>query len=259
MKAITNYLESIGLSKTESHLYVTGLKKPSTIDDLIKSTPIKRSTAYHAIKTLQGKGLVSSNRENGRLLFTMTSANNIANYLDHQSNELERKQVELERLRPLFPAPLETKSSNYNVTHFDSIEGLKKVVDVALECVNPEWRVIAPRQNFFSDYDQDYARYYLTKRQAHKIKARTLWETPVDRKSSSSKLTLGDLVSRNPRYLPAKYSGKFKAVIIIFDDKVAYLSSLKNTESLLIQSSEFTSTMQVMFDALWDTSKDILK
>lgn len=258
MKAITTYLESIGLSKTESQLYISGLKTPSSIDDLIKNTTVKRSTAYHAMETLQAKGLASSRRENGRLLFIMTSPDNIASYLDHQSKELERKQVELDRLLPLFPSPPESKSNGYHIEHYESIEGIKKVMDIALECKNPEWRIIAPKQNFFSEYDQDYARYYLTKRQAHKIKAKSLWEAPLEGKSSG-RLTLRDILARNPRYLPSKFRGKFGAVIIIFDDKVAYISSLKNSESLLIQSSDFSSTMQVMFDSLWDTSKDILK
>lgn len=257
MKPITNYLESIGLSKTESQLYISGLQKPSSIEDLTKNTAIKRSTAYHALDTLKAKGLVSSQRDNGRLLFTMTPPDNLATFLDHQSKELERKQIELDRLLPLFPTPPESKANSYHVEHYESIEGIKRVVDIALECKNPAWRIIAPKQNFFSEYDQDYARYYLTKRQAHKIKAKTLWEAPIQGKSSG-KLTLRDIVARNPRYLPSKFRGQFNAVIIIFDDKVAYISSLKNSESLLIQSPDFTSTMQVMFDSLWDASKDIL-
>lgn len=258
MKAIATYLESIGLSKTESQLYISGLKTPSTIDDLIKNTSIKRSTAYHAMKTLETKGLVSPGRENGRLLFTMTPPENIVSFLDNQSKELERKQVELDRLLPLFPLPHASKTSSYRVEHYESIEGIKKVVDAALDCKTPEWRIIAPKQNFFSDYDQDYARYYLTKRQAHKIKAKTLWEAPVEGKNSG-RLTLRDIVTREPRYLPSKFRGQFSAVIIIFDDKVAYISSLKNSESLLLQSSDFSSTMRVMFDALWEASKDVLK
>ncbi len=256
MKSVLTYLESIGLSKTESQLYVAGLKKPSTIEELVGGTTIKRSTAYHAVETLQAKGLVHSRRQNGRLLFTMTPPNNVARYLDAQSKELERKQLELDRLLPFFPAPPESQASNYLVEHYDSIEGIKKVVDAALACKNPEWRIIAPKQNFFSEYDQDYAHYYLTKRQAHKIKAKTLWEAPVE--GSSGTLTLRDIVVRNPRYLPAKFRGKFSSVIIMFDDKVAFISSLKTTESLLVQSADLTSTMQVMFDALWQASKDVV-
>lgn len=258
MKKIITYLESIGLSKTESQLYISGLKASSSVDELIRHTPIKRSTAYHALETLQAKGLASSRRENGRLLFTMTTPDSITTYLGAQSKELERKQVELDRLLPLFPAPPASTASSYHVEHYDSIEGIKKVVDIALDCNNPEWRIIAPKANFFSEYDQDYARYYLTKRQEHKIKARTLWEAPLGRKSSS-RLTLRDIIARNPRYLSAKFSDQFSATIIIFDDKVAYISSLKNSETFLIQSSDFSSTMRVMFDSLWDSSKDVLR
>ena len=49
MKPLVAYLESIGLSKTESQLYLAGLKTPLSVDDLIRGTAIKRSTAYHAI------------------------------------------------------------------------------------------------------------------------------------------------------------------------------------------------------------------
>lgn len=258
MKSIITYLESIGLSKTESRLYISGLKNSSSIEVLIRHTSIKRSTAYHALDTLQAKGLVSSQREGSRLIFTMTPPDKLVSYLNNQSNELERKQVELERLLPLFPTQPQPAANGYHIEHYESIEGIKKVVDAALECKDPEWRIIAPKQNFFSEYDQDYARYYLSKRQAHKIKARTLWEAPVERKGSD-KLNLRDIITRNPRYLPSKFQGKFNTVIIIFDDKVAYVSSLKNSESLLIQSSDLTSTMQVMFDALWRVSKDTLE
>lgn len=257
MKTVVTYLESIGLSKTEAQLYVAGLKKSSSIDDLANATAIKRSTIYHAMETLQAKGLVQSRRESGRLIFTMVSPNNLASYLDHQSKELERKQLELDSLLPLFPTTPNSQMNSYHIEHYESIDGIKKIVDIALECDNPEWRIIAPKQNFFSEYDQDYAHYYLKKRQVHKIKAKTLWEAPVQHKRSN-KLMLGDIVTRNPRYLPAKFRGQFNAVIIIFDDKVAYISSLKHSESLLVQSPDFTSTMRVMFDSLWDSSKDIL-
>ncbi len=257
MKPLVAYLESIGLSKTESQLYLAGLKTPLSVDDLIRGTAIKRSTAYHAMETLQLKGLVSSHRSDGRLIFTMSAPGRIASYLDNQSSEIERKQVELDRLLSAFPSPAMPKDSSCQVEYYESIEGVKKVIDIALECKRPEWQIIAPKQNFFSEYDQDYARYYLTKRRAHRIKAKTLWETSMQG-SGSGKLTLRDIISRNPRYLPVKYRGRFTAVIIIFDDKIAYISSLKNTGSLLIQSPDFSSTMRVMFDSLWDASKDII-
>lgn len=257
MKSLTTFLQSLGLSSTESNVYLAGLKEAATVEDFADNLAIKKSTLYHALSTLQDKGLAQSERRDGRLIFTMTAPENLNDYIAHQARELENQQITLERLLPLFPAPKNTNSISYKVEHYQSIEGAKAIVDNALNCKSQQWRIIAPRQNFFSDYDKDYAKYFLAKRRAHKIKAKTLWEAPLSQKTKGN-LSLGEIVTRNPRYLPSEYRGKFQSVIIIFDDSIAFISSLKNTESLLVQSAEFTSTMTVMFDAIWANSQEFL-
>ena len=211
---------------------------------------------YHALETLEQKGLASSRRSDGRLLFTMSPASSLGEYIAARTRKLEQQQVTLEHLLPNFPVA-GSSAPSYKVEHYDSIEGIKTIVDRALHCRSAEWRIIAPRHNFFSQYDRDYAQYFMSKRRAHRIKAKTLWEAPIKPDSKGS-LGLGDVVRRNPRFLPPEYRGKFSAVIIIFDDTIAFISSLKNSESLLVQSAEFTGTMSVMFDTLYDTSEDFL-
>lgn len=257
MPSLNTFLESVGLTATESSIYLYGLKKVVIVDDLVAALDIKKSTVYHALSTLQDKGLTTSTRRDGRLYFNMTPAADLSGYLAAKASKLEQQQVTLEKLLPLFPVPTTQGEDNYRVEHYSSIEGIKKVVDIALACKDPQWRIIAPRHNFFSEYDNDYAAYFMSKRRVHKIKAKTLWEAPVSAKAKGS-LTLGDMVTRNPRYLPPEYSGAFKSVIILFDDKIAFISSVKNSEALLIQSQEFSATMQVMFDGLWATSKEFL-
>lgn len=257
MKKINNYLHTIGLSKTEATIYVAGLKSPITVDELVAQTDIKRSTIYHALDTLRTKGLVSVKRLEGKLLFTMTAAENITRYLESRAKEIELQHAELDRLLPLFPSAHRSNGEGYRTEHYASIEGVKKVIETALDCHTPEWRIIAPRDNFISQYDEEYAKYYLSRRRSHKIKAKTLWERPT-RSGHKSTLTLGDVSIRNPRYLSEQHSGMFTSMIILFDNKIAFISPLKNAEAVLIDSVDYANTMKVMFDALWDASSEVM-
>lgn len=258
MKDLSSYLISIGLTDTESKLYIKGLKKPLSFDALISGTSIKPSTAYHALSTLRDKGLTATSSQDGKQIHTMLGADYLSLYLTSRSRKLEQQQIQLDQIRGIFPTPTELDSANFNVEHFDSIDGVKKVIDAALDCTSCEWQIIAPKRNFLSEYDKSYAKYFMAKRQARHIRSQTLWESPPTGRGSAH-LTLQGILARNPRYLPPKYRGQFDSLIIIFDDQIAYISSLKSTEAVLIKSASLSSTMRIMFDALWHASRDILK
>src|SRR3989339_824298 len=194
MEKINFILKNIGLTDTETNIYLTGLQYSSIgVNRLEKETKIKRTTIYHAINTLSKKGLVS------------------------------KKDT-----------------------------GIKLVIEEALYCKSRHWDVIAPPKNFFSDFDKKYAEYFMNTRKRKKISARSLWESKADKKV----LTPEDLKQRQPRILPNIMYGKFKSIIIIFDDKVAIISSLKESSAILIQSREVHDTMLALFDGLWHISKE---
>ncbi len=258
MKDLSSYLVSIGLTDTESKLYIKGLKKPLSFDALISGTNIKPSTAYHALATLRDKGLAAASSQDGKQIHTMLGADHLSLYLTNQSHKLEQQQIQLEQLRDIFPAPTELDTAGFSVEHFDTVDGVKKVIDAALDCTSRQWQIIAPKRNFLSEYDKAYAKYFMAKRKARRIKSQTLWESPHTKRGSNH-LTLRDILDRNPRYLPPKYHDQFDSLIIIFDDQIAYISSLKSTEAVLIKSASLSSTMRIMFDALWHASRDILK
>jgi len=49
--------------------------------------------------------------------------------------------------------------------------------------------------------------------------------------------------------------GKFPAVVILFDDKIAMISSAKEPSGALIRSEEMHATMAAMFEGLWSVSE----
>ncbi|OGF27831.1 hypothetical protein A2331_07035 [Candidatus Falkowbacteria bacterium RIFOXYB2_FULL_34_18] len=253
MEKINLILKNIGLTDTETNIYLTGLQYSSIgVNRLEKETKIKRTTIYHAINTLSKKGLVSKKDTGAKLVFMMTRPENIQRLLNKEIEILENQKTELDEIIPLLNQHQQKEEANFNVAHFDGIEGIKLVIEEALYCKSRHWDVIAPPKNFFSDFDKKYAEYFMNTRKRKKISARSLWESKADKKV----LTPEDLKQRQPRILPNIMYGKFKSIIIIFDDKVAIISSLKESSAILIQSREVHDTMLALFDGLWHISKE---
>ena len=75
MSQIKDTLHNLGLTDTESEIYLAGLAYDTiSVKELEKTTRINRTTIYHALDTLTKQGLASK-RESGtgaKLLFSMT-------------------------------------------------------------------------------------------------------------------------------------------------------------------------------------------
>ena len=248
-----NTLRNFGLTNTEISVYLTGLRYASiSVSDLVKQTNIKRTTIYHALETLSQKGLCAKKQQVGKQSFTMTDPKNIENLLEEKIDELAKQKKALHELLPLLTQTQE-QDSKMSVSHYEGIEGIKLVVEDALYCKSGHWDIIAPIKNFFSEFDKNYAEYFVRTRKNKGLRARSLWEGT----KSLENLTPEIMRARNPRILPEIMHDKFKSVICLYDDKVLVISSLKELYAVMIKSKEFFETMSALYEGLWITSKSI--
>lgn len=248
---ITSLLSAMDLSETEQKLYLAGLQtQEASVNFLVQQTGVNRTTAYHALGTLKQKGFVTEGKVLGRLIYQMVSPKDLERVLSSRQAQLETHKRQVLELEHLFPA----SSDQVQVTQiekFDGLEGVKLAIEKALYCSSRQWNIIAPRDNFFNQIDQDYAVYFMKTRRSRKINARTLWESDG---KNEPQLSLEDLMLRKPRYLHADFKGKFEAVVIMFDDKALFIPPLNNRSAVLVHSQDIVSTLNVMFEALWLSS-----
>jgi sugar-specific transcriptional regulator TrmB len=250
---INKFLTSLGLSDTERQLYLIGLDlTEATVSDLIRKTTINRTTAYHALGTLQQKGLATEVKVQGKLVYSMAEPQKLSTLLDRQKVEIDNQKLELESITHLFPLPSVGPTETTSVEKFEGLEGVKEAVEKALYSKERHWEIIAPRNNFFSQVDKSYADYFMDRRKSRGIHARTLWEKPLGPLPS---LGLNDLLIRKPRYLPESFRNRFKSVIIIFDNKALFITSAEKEAAILVESEEITETLKVLFEALWQLSE----
>ncbi len=254
MQQLEEQLRALGLTQTEAKLYLAGLsKKAMSAQELARATKIKRPTVYHALETLIEKGLVSKTGTEARRLFQMTSPERLQHLLDQKMDQIKLQKVNLDALLPLLMQQQgAANNEQVRVMQYEGIDGIKIVVEEALYCKSRTWDIIAPPKNFFSDFDKTYSKYFIETRKSRGITARSLWE---QKETVATRITPELIRERNPRYLPATLSGRFQSVMILFDDKVAIVTSLGVNSAVLIQSKEVYALMATMFEGLWAISK----
>lgn len=254
MREVIKLLKQLGLSTTETKLYLHGLRFTQVnVAVLVKLAEIKRTTAYHALATLVEKGLAARSKEDGKLYYRMTPASELSLLLQTRRDQLESQVKEIQRLMPQFPIAQNPKSLP-EVVNYHGLNGVQSAVERALRCDSQFWRIISPKSNFFRNSTPDYIEYFKSMRAERGIKAKSLWEASV---SNSKSLIKEDIVLRQPRIIPPSMDGKFKSSIIIFDDKVLIISSYRQKFATLITSNETAETFKLMFDAIWDISKPV--
>lgn len=251
MEQIEKGLTQIGLTPSEARVYVTGLRHQNIgVQELSRLTSLKRPTIYHALHELEAKGLLTKAGTGRRLVFRMQPPEQLQRILNDQEALIGKRRELLESFMPLL-IPQVMAVSTIQVRHVEGIQGMKALIDEALYCKVRQWSIFAPRRNFFSDMDSEYARSFLATRTSRGIRARSLWERPDTKRLSGRRLTPQELQDRHPRYIPASLSGRYAATLIIFDDKVLFLSSLQERHGILIQAQEIHDLLLTMFDGLW--------
>ncbi len=243
-------LTSLGLTKTEAAIYRAGLAQPAcAATQLSRRTGIKRPTVYHALETLMQKNLARKKSSGSRVVFTMTPPSSLKSLVDRQIDQLERQKSVIDQLSPLLTK--HTLVSAIDIAHYEGLAGVKAAVEEALYCRSRKWDIIAPKENFFSSFDRAYAKYFLETRTRRGVIARSLWEKGLPRHLLSDE----EIRQRNPRWLPDAAQHTFRSLIILFDDKIAIISSYDALSAILIRSEEIHDTFKVIFELLWNDAK----
>ncbi len=251
MSKLTTILKSFGLSSSEAVVYECGLKEGAqSVAELSRLLGMNRATIYHAVYQLEQKGLLQKRTENGKLLVSMLREEGMKAYFSFEEEKLANKKEAVADIFKSLPK-LEKKSAKPEIEYFSGFEGVAMALEIAFRTPSRHWDILAPKNNFFSQIDEEYAQYYLTERKKRKMTNRTLWENTWNIKGFTPQV----LQERNPRYIPEKYNGTFHSVMILFDTRALFISSKKEMQALLINSADIYSTLQMQFQSLWDQSE----
>lgn len=240
MKKLTDF----GLSEKQSKIYMAALQlSKASVQMLARKAGLERTNAYDAIEILVEKGLLSVAMENKKRYFKAEAPSILGRLLEEQQKALANILPELERLH-------QSGSYTPRVMFYPGIEGYRTAYEDTLTSKEKKLFGIFSTQDAFEVLGYDTVDRIIQKRIKKDIELRVV----RSRERESSEVTYpssrGQL--RELRFAPLGMV--FPLITYVYDDKVVYLSSKKETFGLIIQSHDIAQAHRNYFEALWRIS-----
>ena len=134
------------------------------------------------------------------------------------------------------------------VTFFEGREGIKKIYDDALECKSKQLKEIVRVRQHNEAVGDAFIKEFIKKRIARGIVTHNLHPKSGDLYTSERGMEDPKL-KRYVRYLPPNVF--YAAMIMIYDHKVAMVSTKEENFGFIIESKQFSSTLSAYFDFMW--------
>lgn len=235
-------LSKAGLDEKQTKVYLACLEigKAKT-PDIAKRAEIKRTTTYGILDELAGLGLVSIIQNGKQKYYQAQDPRVILDIVESNRNKVAEA---IPGLRETF--------FNFHVKptvqFFQGLEGIKRIYEDTLTAHSKKILQIVRVKDFIAYPGSGFAREYTKKRAGLGITAYALnsslgdvYDETNGRESKRWK--------RFVRYLPPQIF--YAAMIMIYDNKVAMVSTKEENFGFIIESKEFSKTLTAYFDFMW--------
>ncbi|KKW17467.1 hypothetical protein A3C86_02065 [Candidatus Kaiserbacteria bacterium RIFCSPHIGHO2_02_FULL_49_16] len=235
-------LMGAGLTHKQAQVYVACLEAgPSKIPQIASLSQIKRTTVYGIVEELEALDLVKSSYNGKQKLYEAQDPALILSMLE----ERKRRMTEiLPGLTNLFI----THRVRPKISFFEGREGVRKIYDDVLECKSKEVKQVVRVRQHNEAVGDAFIKEFIRKRVARGIVTHNLHPKHGD--LYTNERGMEDLKrKRFVRYLPP--SVFYAAIIMIYDHKVAMVSTKEENFGFIIESKEFSNTISAYFDFMW--------
>lgn len=256
---LTKFLTAFGLTESECKAYLAALKQTRVgASELAKATGIKRPALYHALETLEKKGLVSISKAGRVLKFKAEPPERLKSLLHRKAMEVESLKKKLDKSLPFFPSVESVPAGEARVEFFRGTEGIKNLAERSIEN-NKEKKLFAivPSFELFLDaFTKEYAAYYVEEKLKRDIVTQSIWASPLKNETEFKKqVTDHAAFLREVRFAPKEMAEKVKSIILLWDDSVAVINAEPEPFGVLTVSREYAETMKAMWAVGWQASK----
>lgn len=252
---IEKILSSLDIGDEEIRTYMALLEQnnPVTVGALAKQLGIARATLYGFLGRLQDKGLVKQSMRSNVKEFSPEPPEKIDLIFKKKIEDIEASRKDFKNILKEIEKKAAMSSLAPRFTMFEGIEGVKHILNDMLMYRNIETFSWWPISEMMDILGSEFFRYHNTNRIRSNISVRALW--PKGRVVNVSKYPFmgeGDGFRREIRIVPEDidYTMGYWA----YKNKIAYLSSRRESFGFIIESNEMVQTTKMQFDFLWDQS-----
>ena len=248
---ISQSLIKVGLPAPAARLFMRLLEvKRASARELAEHLGMTRPSVYDNLKFLTDRGLVTEMNEDSKKLFHVDDARNLTGFVESEIEALSKEKKALEELLPKFSGP---EVGAPSIKAYSGVDGIKRILGEMLWHRNIETRTVWPTNDMAEVLGDEFLADLNRKRIKRGISVKSIW--PTDEFSNLKKfpfLGVGGGHLRERRIAP--HGMRWSMSYWQYADKVAFISSHKESFGFVVQSKDLVSLITVNFDALWQIS-----
>lgn len=246
---ITSALRRLDLSQPQQTIYLSLLTEgQATARILAARTSLTRPSVYDQLKALIVLNLVVELDIEGKAEFAAAEIKYLDALLADKIDRLEQSRAFLTEALPILSTSLHTVTPK--VRFFEGEEGVKQLLKDIMWHDNTTLQIIWPEKKMNQVFDSLFLAWFDERRLTRKLVAQTLWVTDV--KKVVSTLFLDK--DKDVRLILPKEKNISMATII-YDTKVAFISSHVEAYGFIVESVEFAQSEREKFAGLWGSVK----
>lgn len=246
---ISSALRRLDLSDAKQTIYLSLLTEgQATARTLAARTGMTRPSVYDQLKSLIVLNLVVELDIEGKAEFAAADIKYLDALLADKIDRLEQSRVFLTEALPSLVDSLHTVTPK--VRFFEGEDGVKQLIKDIMWHDKSTLQVIWPEQKMNEVFGTLFLKWFDERRLKRQLAIESLWVTNT-KKVSDTLFTTGAHDAR--RIL--KNAKSIAMGTIIYDSKVAFISSHAEAFGFIVESNEFAAVEREKFGALWQVAK----
>lgn len=237
-------LVDFGLTQKQAKVYLASLELGSaSVQDIAQQANIERTNTYDSIKSLIEKKMMSITTVGKKQQYSAESPVVLERILEERKMELVELLPELQSINNL-------SQNKPKIRYYPGVEGFKTVYADTLTCQDKAMFGIFAMKDFLEVAGREFLDRMVEGRVKRGINLKVIRsrEREVAGIYPGAKYELREL-----RFAPTGMI--FPITTFVYDNKVIYLSSKKETFGLIIESKDITEAHKNYFEALWQISR----
>jgi HTH-type transcriptional regulator, sugar sensing transcriptional regulator len=242
---IEKALNELGIDGARAHFYLAALELGNApVTAIAAKAGIGRSNAYEVLNRLTSMGLVSQIEQAGKVHV-------IAEDPSALLRRLEQQRMMVTAMLPDLQSIHNRSRAKPRIRFFPGEEGIRTVLWDTLNCRPGPLRGILSMQELLETPGPLILQQYIEARVRTGLHLRVIRSDTRDTEAiwPTSKKELRQL-----RYAPGNV--QLAMTSYIYDDTVSLISSKRELYGILIQSQEFHTLQETLFESLWSISRD---
>jgi sugar-specific transcriptional regulator TrmB len=246
------------LKKEHTLVYSTLLESgPLTAGKLAKRLNMPRSSLYGFLQDLAQKGLVLQSEKQAVKIWQSAPPEKVQEVLNDQINQIEKAKSSFANLLPDLQAKQKTDFIAPKFTYFEGQDGLRQIIKDVLLYRDLKTFAFWPIKDMVEVIGKEFLEQYGTKeRILRNIEIQVIVPT-----NKMIDLKINPFFASNKKLLRevriAPQNVDYSMGYWIYGNKVAFVSSQKESFGFIVESKELSQLQKTQFDSMWELSRKI--